>query len=118
MYRILFRVSVCFGIGIVYAGCLHDLPAKGHHIEQHTNDYGQQKQNTTTRGLVLGFLPFGAIARTGRAPRQSTCEPIITTNVCSVGTPYVTLIVILNYKGLQKGFVQRVSLNVTLNCDP
>ena len=39
---------------------------------------------------------FGAIARTGRAPSQSTCEPIITTNVCSVGTPYVTLIVTLN----------------------
>ena len=48
MYCILFRVSVCFGFGIVYAGCSHDLPAKGHHIEQHTNDYGQQKQNTTT----------------------------------------------------------------------
>ena len=48
MYCILFRVSVCFGFGIVYAGCLHDLPAKGHHIEQHTNDNGQQKQNTTT----------------------------------------------------------------------
>ena len=48
MYCILFRVSVYFGVGIVYAGCLHDLPAKGHHIEQHTNDYGQQKPHTTT----------------------------------------------------------------------
>ena len=38
MYCILFRVSVCFGFGIVYAGCLHDLPAKGHQIEQHTSD--------------------------------------------------------------------------------
>ena len=29
MYCIVFRVSVCFGFGIVCAGCLHDLPAGG-----------------------------------------------------------------------------------------
>ena len=68
---------------------------------------------------VRGELAFGAIAQTGRAQAsQNTYVHIITTNVCSVGTPYVTLIVTVNKKSLQKGFVQRAPLNVTLNCDP
>ena len=45
---------------------------------------------------VRGELAFGAIAQTGRAQAsQNTYEHIITTNVCSVRTPYVTLIVAL-----------------------
>ena len=46
---------------------------------------------------VRGELAFGAIAQTGRAQAsQNTYEHIITTNVCSVGTPYVTLNLSLN----------------------
>ena len=46
---------------------------------------------------VRGELTFGAIAQTGRAQAsQNTYELIITTNICSVWTPYVTLTVTLN----------------------
>ena len=46
---------------------------------------------------VRGELAFGAIAQTGRAQAsQNTYEHIITTNVCSVGTLYVTLKLSLN----------------------
>ena len=53
---------------------------------------------------VRGELAFGAIAQTGRAQaRQNAYVHIITTNVCSVGTPYVTLNSSLSSKGCKKG---------------
>ena len=52
---------------------------------------------------VRGELAFGAIAQTGRAQAsQNTYVHIITTNVCSVGTPYVILNLSLSSKGCKR----------------
>ena len=72
---------------------LHDIGAISFDIQPWTPRGGRAVADMHVRGE----LAFGAIAQTGRAQAsQNTYEHIITTNVCSVGTPCVTLIVTLD----------------------